>query len=148
MRARALRAGPALALAALCAAGAALRLSLLDQSFLSDELATYWDISFRSLGDLFSTIHSDAEISPPLSFVLSWIGLKVSAEPEWVRVFSFLAGTATMPVLYLIGKRISGRGMGLTAAALAVLRAVHGLLLDRGPRLRGDDVPGRPDAPS
>ena len=118
MRARALRAGPALALAALCAAGAALRLGLLGQSFLSDELATYWDISFRSFGDLLSTIHSDAEISPPLSFVLSWIGLKVSAEPEWVRAFSLLAGVATIPVLYLIGERVSGRAMGLTAAGL------------------------------
>ena len=119
MRARALRAGPALALVALCAAGAALRLGLVGQSFLSDELATYWDISGRSLGDLLSTIRSDAEISPPLSFVLSWGGLKVSAEPEWVRAFSLLAGVATIPVLYLIGGRVSGRAMGLTAAGLA-----------------------------
>ncbi len=118
MRARALRASPALALAALLVAGAALRLSLVDQSFLADELATYWDISGRSLGDLFSTIDSDAEISPPLSFLLSWTGLKVSAEPEWVRVFSLLAGLATIPVLYLTGRRISGRAMGLTAAGL------------------------------
>lgn len=118
MRARALRVGPLLALIGLCATGAALRLGIVGQSFLADELATYWEISGRSLGDLLDTIHSDAEISPPISFMLSWAGLKVSAEPEWVRVFSLLAGIATIPVLYLIGQRVSGRAMGLTAAGL------------------------------
>ena len=118
MGVRAPRAGPALALVALCAAGAALRVSMADQSFLSDELATYWDISGRTFGDLISTIHSDAEISPPLGFILSWLGLKVDAQPEWVRAPSVVAGVVTIVAVYFIGRRISGRAAGLTAAAL------------------------------
>lgn len=118
MRASASRAAPALALVALCAAGAALRLSLVGQSFLADEMATYWDISGRGLRDLLSTIKSDAEISPPLSFLLSWTGFKVDTGPEWVRASSLVAGVATIVAVYFTGKRVSGRAAGLTAAGL------------------------------
>lgn len=98
--------------------GAALRLDLAGQSLLSDELATYWEVSTRGLVDLVSTIHSDAEISPPLTFVLSWLAVQVDLTPEWLRAPSLVAGVATIPTVYLIGRRVSGRAAGLTAAGL------------------------------
>lgn len=98
--------------------GAALRLELAGQSLLSDELATYWEVSTMGFRDLVSTIHSDAEISPPLSFVLSWLALQAESTPAWVRAPSLVAGVITIPTVYLIGERVSGRAAGLTAAGL------------------------------
>lgn len=109
---------PGLALVALCVVGAAIRIDLVDQSLLSDELATYWEVSTRGLRDLLSTIHSDAEISPPLSFVLSWAALRIGNAPTWVRSFSLIAGVVTIPAVYFTAKRLSGRAAGLTAAGL------------------------------
>lgn len=109
---------PAAALAAICLAGVGLRLALVGQALLSDELATYWDVSARSVRSLLSTIHSDAEISPPLTFLLSWTGLKAGQSPPWIRAFSVLAGGGTIAAIYFLGREVSGRAAGLTAAGL------------------------------
>ncbi len=55
---------------------------------------------------------------PPLYYLLlhEWIGLTRHTDPYTVRIFSMLFGTAAVPVIYLIGKRISGVVMGLAAA--------------------------------
>ncbi len=59
---------------------------------------------------------------PPLYYLLLhyWIALKGDA-PGSVRLLSALFGTATIPVIYLIGKRLSGILMGLVAATLLAL---------------------------
>ncbi len=59
---------------------------------------------------------------PPLYYLLLhyWIALRGDA-PGSVRLLSALFGTATIPVIYLIGKRLSGIVMGLVAAVLLAL---------------------------
>jgi mannosyltransferase len=59
---------------------------------------------------------------PPLYYLLLhyWIALKGDT-PYSVRLLSALFGTATIPVIYLIGKRISGTVMGLAAAVFLSL---------------------------
>ena len=59
---------------------------------------------------------------PPLYYFLLhyWIALNGDT-PGSVRLLSALFGTATIPVIYLIGKRISGAVMGLAAAVFMAL---------------------------
>jgi len=112
---------PAAIVAALTLAGFLLRLSTWDQGIFGDELSTYWIVHGHSLGDVLSSIYSNDEITPPLYFVLSWLTLKIGGAPEWVRLPSLLAGTATIPLVYLLGLRTAGRLAGLFAAALFAL---------------------------
>ena len=54
---------------------------------------------------------------PPLYYLLlhSWIA-HYGDTPYYARLLSALFGTVTIPVIYLIGKRISGVMVGLMAA--------------------------------
>lgn len=108
---------PALAVAALSAVGAALRLAVSTQSVFADELATYWIVSTSGFADLFSVVHSNAEISPPLSFLTAWLTTRADLTPELLRAPSLLAGVATIPAVYLLGARTAGRAAGVVAAA-------------------------------
>ena len=59
---------------------------------------------------------------PPLYYLLlhSWITLNGDT-PYNARLLSALFGTVTIPVIYLIGKRISGAVLGLAAAVFLAL---------------------------
>jgi hypothetical protein len=105
----------------LTAIGAALRLVVLHDSLFADELSTYWIISGRSLGGVVSTVHTDAEITPPLFFTLSWLATRIDLTAEMLRLPSFIAGVATIPLVYLVGSRAVGRAAALLAAALTAL---------------------------
>ena len=107
---------------ALTVVGAVVRLLVLHDSLFADELSTYWVVSGRSFGGVISTVHTDAEITPPLFFALSWLTTRIDFTPEMLRLPSYLAGVATIPLVYVIGARTVGRwaaavGAGLTAAA-------------------------------
>jgi hypothetical protein len=101
--------------------GFLIRLAGFDQSLFADELSTYWILDGNSLGEVLSSVRSDDEITPPLYFVLAWLSLQVGPDPEWVRLPSLLAGTATIPLIYLLGARCVGRAAGLIAAAVFAL---------------------------
>jgi len=62
-----------------------------------------------------------AEITPPLSFVASWVTLHLGHTPVALRLPSLLAGTLTIPAVYLLGTRTVGRRPALVAAALATV---------------------------
>ena len=109
------------AVGALTLLGFAIRLANFDQSLLGDELSTYWIINGHSLGDVLSSVRSNDEITPPLYFILGWLSLKIGSDPEWVRLPSLLAGTATIPLVYMLGARTVGRAAGLLAAAVFAL---------------------------
>src|SRR5919108_6536164 len=110
-----------LVVVALSALGLGLRLALLGQSLFADELSTWWIVSTHGLGGVVSTVHSDAEITPPLYFVLAWLFTRVHESPELLRLPSLLAGVAAVPLTYLLGARTLGRAAGLVAAALVTL---------------------------
>lgn len=106
--------------------GFALRAVNITQSLFGDELSTAWIVHGRSFGQVLSWVNSDAEITPPLSFVLAWISLKIGSGWAWLRLPSLLAGTATIPIVYGIGARTSTRRAGLIAAAIT---AISGMMI-------------------
>jgi hypothetical protein len=109
------------AVAGLTLLGLAIRLANLDQSLFADELSTTWIVDGHSLGDVVSSVRSDDEITPPLYFILAWLSLQVGSGLEWLRVPSLIAGTATIPLVYLLGMRTVSRAAGLVGAAVTAL---------------------------
>jgi 4-amino-4-deoxy-L-arabinose transferase-like glycosyltransferase len=109
------------AVTAIALAGVAVRLLVLQESMLADELSSYWIVSGNDLSGVVSTVKSDAEITPPLFFVLSWLATQIELTPEMSRLPSLLAGTATIPVIYLLGLRTVGRSAALAATAFVSL---------------------------
>ena len=114
-------------LAALTLLAAALRLSTLDlQSFWYDEAFTPVHVLHASLGaTLRSVVHT--ENSPPLWYVLEWADSRVlGTGAVALRLPSALAGIATVPVAWAIGRELSGRRAAIICAALV---AVNPLLV-------------------
>ena len=116
-----LRALAALVVVVLTAVGVAIRVSVAGEPIFGDELSTYWIISTNGLGGVVSTVHTDAEITPPLFFVAAWLATRIELTPELARAPSLVAGAASVPVVYLLGLRTVGRPTALVAAALTAL---------------------------
>jgi hypothetical protein len=105
----------------LTALGFALRLAGIDQSLFADELSTYWVSTKPDLGQVIEAVETNQEITPPLYFILAWIAAKIGDPLEWLRVPSLFAGTATIPLTYLLGVKTVGRGPALVGATLIAL---------------------------
>jgi mannosyltransferase len=107
------------ALGAAIAAGAALRFATLGmQSYHHDEAWTAGIVLHRSL---FTTLHKvyATESTPPFYYLLAWGWSKFFGTGEWgLRSLSALFGVATIPVAFLIGRRLAGNGAGAVTAAL------------------------------
>lgn len=112
------RATPLLIVAALTVLGVAVRIAVAHQPLFADELSTYWIVTTHGLSGVVSTVHTDAEITPPLSFVLTWLTSRIGHAPELVRAPSLIAGTLSIPLVYLLGRRTVGRPAALVATAL------------------------------
>jgi mannosyltransferase len=130
MRARARAHGLAVwwPLVALTILAAALRFSTLGlQSFWYDEAFTPVHVLHPSLwATLRAVAHS--ENTPPLWYVLAWADTRVFGSGEIaLRWPSALAGVATVPVAWAIGRELTGRRA--TAVATAALVAVNPLLV-------------------
>ncbi len=108
-------------LAALMVLAAALRCSTLDlQSFWYDEAFTPVHVLRASLlTTLRGVVHT--ENTPPLWYVLEWGVSRVLGSGEVaLRLLSALAGIATVPVAWAIGRELSGRRAAAIAAAALV----------------------------
>ena len=116
-----MRPRPLLTVAALTVAGLALRLAVAGQGLFADELSTYWIVTGGGLGHVISTVHTDAEITPPLFFALSWLFAQLGHAPELIRAPSLIAGTATIPLTYAVGRRTIGTPAALVAAGLVTV---------------------------
>lgn len=101
--------------------GLVLRLLKLWDGVYADELSTLYIVRGRSLGDVLDLVSSDAEVTPPLSFVASWLFAKLGSAPELIRVPSLIAGTLTIPLTFLVGRRAMNEVVGLIAAAIVAL---------------------------
>src|SRR5918992_3043068 len=86
--------------ALLTVVGAGLRLALLGDSLVADELSTRWMVTAGGPWDVIAKVDTDAEITPPLSFLASWLTTRIALEPELLRLPSLLAGVATIPLVY------------------------------------------------
>ncbi len=117
---------PLAALVVLSVAGVVLRIIVAHQSLFADELSTYWISATHGLGGVLKLLYSvgpikHAEITPPLYFVLAWATSQLGHSPELLRLPSLIAGTATIPVIYLLGLRTVGRRAALVATAATAL---------------------------
>jgi 4-amino-4-deoxy-L-arabinose transferase-like glycosyltransferase len=104
-----------------CVAGAALRFATLDvQSLWYDEAVTAQLLRMHLSGLLHAI--PDSESSPPLYYALAWLWTHVVGTGEvGLRSLSALLGTATIPVVWALGKRVGGDRAALVAAALVAV---------------------------
>jgi hypothetical protein len=101
--------------------GCGLRVLLLDQKGMwLDETFSVW-VANQGVADMLRWIVK-IDQHPPLYYLLLhyWIALNGDT-PYYARLLSVVFGAATIPVIYLIGKRIAGVVVGLAAAALLAL---------------------------
>jgi hypothetical protein len=105
--------------AAITVVGLALRLALADQGPFGDELFTY-DETRGSLADVFDGMERN-EVNPPLYYLLAWASQQLGSSASWLRLPSLVAGTAVIPLVYVLGRRASGSAAGLLASALVAL---------------------------
>jgi hypothetical protein len=95
-----------------------LRLTQMNQSLYGDEIWTYRDVVDHGLRSMIRGIHTGGENSPPLFFVLAWISSKLGDPTVFIRVPSLVLGTATIPLIYLLGRDTVGGGPGVIGAAI------------------------------
>jgi mannosyltransferase len=112
-------------LAALTLLAAVLRLSTLDlQSFWYDEAFTPVHVLHPSLWATLRSV-SHTENTPPLWYLLAWADSRVLGTGEVaLRLPSALAGIATVPVAWAIGRELEGaraRGAAVVCAALVAV---------------------------
>ncbi len=113
--------GAAVAVTLLTLLGLSLRFVHLDKTYVGDELSTLYVIKGSSFLDSMRTVSSDAEISPPLYFALAWLFTKLSSVPEMARLPALIAGTMSIPLVYMVGRRAVSRAAGVIAAAAFAL---------------------------
>ncbi|MGE5464656.1 MAG: glycosyltransferase family 39 protein, partial [Syntrophothermus sp.] len=105
--------------------GGFLRVYLLgNRGMWLDETFSVWMAS-HSIPDM---LHWIVRIDqhPPLYYLLlhSWIAYNGDT-PYYARLLSVLFGTATIPIIYLIGRRLSGVVMGVAAAVFLAFSPYH-----------------------
>ncbi|MFZ0043020.1 MAG: glycosyltransferase family 39 protein [Solirubrobacteraceae bacterium] len=98
-----------------------LRLSQIHQSLFGDELFTYADVHGRSFSAVLRTVHTGGENSPPLFFLMAWVTAKLGDPTVWIRLPSIILGSATVPMVFLIGRETVGERAGLIAGAVIAL---------------------------
>ncbi len=109
-------------LAALTILAAVLRLSTLDlQGLWYDEAFTPVHVLHYSLWATLRAV-SHTENSPPLWYLIEWLDTRVLGTGAIaLRLPSALAGIATVPVAWAIGRELGGRRAALGAAALVAV---------------------------
>ncbi len=89
-----------------------------------DETFSVW-LANQGVADMLQWIVK-IDQHPPLYYLLlhSWIALQGDT-PYYARLLSALFGAGTIPIIYLIGKRLSGALVGLAAAVFLALSPFH-----------------------
>ena len=113
--------------AGLTALGAVLRFATLgDQAYHHDEIVTASRVLRVGFGHAMDAV-GFSESAPPLYYALAWIWTQVAGTGEWgLRSLSAVAGVATIPVAYFIGRELRSTRAGVIGAALV---AVNPMLL-------------------
>ncbi|HEU5253484.1 MAG TPA: glycosyltransferase family 39 protein [Solirubrobacterales bacterium] len=113
--------------AGLTVVGAILRFATLGvQAYHHDEIVTASRVLRVGFGHAMDAV-GFSESAPPLYYALAWPWTQVAGTGEWgLRSLSAVAGVATIPVAYFLGRELRGARTGLWAAALV---AVNPMLL-------------------
>jgi mannosyltransferase len=113
----------AVALLLVSAVALALRLRLFADSLYGDELSAYFVVTGNSLGRVIHLMSGHStELNPPLFFILAWASEKLfGSSAQSLRLISMLAGTALVPLTYLLGRRLMSVRAGLVGAVLVAL---------------------------
>jgi mannosyltransferase len=113
--------------AGLTALAAVLRFATLGlQAYHHDEIVTASRVLRGSFIHAMDAV-GFSESAPPLYYALAWFWTQATGTGEFgLRSLSAVAGVATVPVAYLLGRELRGRRAGLMAAALV---AVNPMLL-------------------
>jgi mannosyltransferase len=124
---RAARSEPALSsrtlpalVAAITAAGLLLRIPSFNDSLFADEVGTYVIVTSHSLGQVIDLTRT-FQLNPPLYLILAWATEKLGDPAQSLRLVSLLAGTAAIPLTYLLGLWTVGRRAAVSGAALVAL---------------------------
>jgi mannosyltransferase len=100
-------------------AGLLLRVPSLANSLFGDELSSYFIVTSHSLGGVLHILAGHGvDTNPPLYFALAWLVERLGASVQALRSVSLVAGTAAIPLTYLLGRWTVGRLAGLAAAAV------------------------------
>lgn len=91
-------------------------------SFWWDETSSVW-MSGSSLADTLNLVVRD--VHPPLYFLLLHFWLHLTSSDAGIRLFSAICGVLNIPVMYLLGRRIAGRVVGLLAALILAVAPFH-----------------------
>jgi hypothetical protein len=98
-----------------------LRLSAVGDSVFGDELLLLARVDGRGFGAMLDQVH-DLESTPPFHFILAWAGTKVASDPvTGIRLPSLMLGPATVPLVYLAGRRALGEAPAVAGAAILAL---------------------------
>jgi mannosyltransferase len=112
-------------LLALTLLGAGLRLFHLGAEPLWIDEAFTWRIVQQPLRELWWGPQALLETNPPLYYTVQHLLLPLGDSEALLRLPAALFGTLTIPIAYLLGRRVGGTVTGLMAAALLATSAVH-----------------------
>jgi hypothetical protein len=103
--------------------GLLVRLPSFGDSLFGDEVGAYWIVTGHGLGRVIYLMSGHSpELNPPLWFIFAWASEKLfGASPQSLKLVSLLAGTATIPLTYLLGRWTVGVRAGLVAAMVVAL---------------------------
>src|ERR1700750_1155776 len=106
----------------LTALGAALRFVTLGlQSYHHDEVVTASRVLRVGFWHAMDAV-GFSESAPPLYYALAWIWTQLTGTGPWgLRSLSALAGVASIPIAFLIGRELRDRRAGPLAAALVAV---------------------------
>jgi dolichyl-phosphate-mannose-protein mannosyltransferase len=109
--------------AAVTVLGLLVRLPSFGDSLFGDELSTYFIVTGHSLGHVVYLLEGghSIDLNPPLYFMLAWLAERLGESNELLRLPSLIAGTAAIPLTYLLGVRTLDRGAALVGSAVVAL---------------------------
>jgi hypothetical protein len=109
-------------LGAIVAAGLLLRLPSMGNSLFGDELSTYFIVTRHGPAGIVRLLDGHSvDLTPPLYFLLTWLGERLGDSVLALRAVSLMAGLAMIVLTHRIGVRTVGRRGALLAAALVAL---------------------------
>lgn len=116
---------PLLLVSCLIIVGALLRFYNLGYNSLwLDEAATHV-FTQQSLGDYWQLLSNLGEVHPPLFYMVEKVILPFGTSEFLYRLFPAIFGIATIPLFYLIGKKMAGGPVGIIMAAFIAFSPYH-----------------------